>query len=38
MLFRAQKYIENQVALSGALESLLLDMCEKNFLLFSHGI
>jgi hypothetical protein len=34
--FRPQEYLENQVALRGALESPLLDMFEKNFLLFSH--
>ena len=37
MLFRAQKHIQNQVALGRAFESLLLDMFEKNFLLFSHA-
>ena len=34
--FRSQKCVENQVALRRALKSLLLDMFEKNFLLFSH--
>ena len=38
MLLRAQKQIKNQVALSRALESLLLDMGEKNFLFFSHWL
>ena len=36
MSFGAQKNVENQVALSGALESLLLNVFEENFLLFSH--
>lgn len=36
MLFRAQEHVENQVALGRALEPLLLNMFEKNFLLFSH--
>ncbi len=36
MSFRPQKDIENQVALAGALEALLLDMVTENFLLFSH--
>ena|SRR5207248_7536147 len=34
--FRSQEYVENQVALRRTLESFLLDMFEKNFLLFSH--
>ena len=37
MLFRAQKDVENQIALRSALKALLLDMFEKNFLLFSHS-
>src|SRR5882762_1012429 len=37
MLFRTQEGVENQIALCGAFESLLLDVLEKNFLLFSHG-
>ena len=36
MLFHAEKRIQNQVALGSALEPLLLDMLEENFLLFSH--
>jgi hypothetical protein len=36
MLFGAQKDIENQIALGGALESPLLNVFQKNFLLFSH--
>ncbi len=36
--FGAQKYVENEVPLRRALESLLLDVLEKNFLLFSHGL
>ncbi len=35
--FRAQEDFENQVALRRALESLLLNMFEKNFLLFRHS-
>ena len=33
-----QEEIENHVALCGALEPLLLNMLEKNFLLFSHWL
>ena len=36
MFLHAQKRIQDQVALRGALEALLLDMFEENFLLFSH--
>ena len=36
MIFRAQKDIENQIALGGAFEPFLLDVFEKYFLLFSH--
>jgi len=36
MSFRPEKDVENQVALGGALEALLLDMVAENFLLFSH--
>ncbi len=35
--FRAQEDVENQVTLRRALESLLLNMFEKNFLLFRHS-
>ena len=34
--FRSQEGVEYQVTLRSALESLLLNMFEKNFLLFSH--
>jgi hypothetical protein len=36
MSFSAQENIENQVTLGRALETLLLNMFEENFLLFSH--
>jgi hypothetical protein len=36
MRFRAQEDVKDQVALRGTLQSLLLNMLEKNFLLFSH--
>jgi hypothetical protein len=36
MLFAAKKDLEDQVALSRALEAFLLNMFEKNFLLFGH--
>jgi hypothetical protein len=36
MLLGAQKHIQNQVSLRSAFEPLLLDVLEKNFLLFSH--
>lgn len=38
VFFRAQKHIEDEFPLRRALQSLLLDMFEKNFLLFSHGL
>ena len=35
--FGAQEHIQNQVALRGALQALLLNVFDENFLLFSHG-
>ena len=34
--FRAQKHIQNQIALRRALQTLLLYVLEENFLFFSH--
>src|SRR3982750_786137 len=36
MFFSSQKHLEDQVSLRGALQSLVLDVLEEDFLLFSH--
>src|SRR5947207_2156038 len=36
MPFRLQKNVKNDVTLGGSLQTLLLNMFEENFLLFSH--
>jgi len=36
MIFCAKKNVENKIALSGALQALLLDVLEEDFLLFCH--
>ena len=36
VFFTAKKDVENQVALSGALESFFLNVPKKDFLFFSH--
>src|SRR5262249_3341072 len=35
--FSLQKNVQNQVSLGSSLQTLLLDVLEENFLLFSHG-